>query len=228
MERESARHTAPSGAHSLRQMQVVRSPAAMTAGEEPLDEQIRQRRAQLGRELSANLYVSEAQHDLVIAPRVWHATPDAVLSQRPPTGATHTPLVYQATGVRLPLDSPPERIGRQLLQMLVAMDLQECDPWSLPLTSHDQYLRQCVPDDAVRRSYEPFLLSTQDAHWLAITKVYDDLDDTALLLQATLRLGLSERAVGTWLLRLVGAYQVLRRSHVTWWRPLPEEERFGW
>ena len=191
-------------------------------------ERIAQRRAELGGELWANVYISDQEQTIIIAPIVYHSAPLEDLERRRPPGTTSIPLMFEARGVHLPLACPTDEIGRQALAALIAMDKREFDPWTLPFFAHRGYFHDCAPDEAVRRTYVDLRFSTVDAHWLELTKVYVDLDDSELLLRAGIRFGSEEAVVGNWLLRLCGAYRALERSHETWWRPIPEEENKGW
>jgi hypothetical protein len=172
------------------------------------------------------VYGSEPERELIIAPQVWHAeAPEVVLARRPP-GATHTPFMYQARGVRLPLNGAPETLGKEALRALLAMRMDTFAPWSLPLQCASQYINECVPELERRQMYEHLVLSTRDTHWMTLSCVYDDLDDADLVLHADMRIALSPALIGNWLLRTLGAIRALRNSHETWWRPRSDESGY--
>src|SRR5262249_1034475 len=99
--------------------------------DEELDKLVQEHRKRLGRELSAEIFGSLAERGLILAPHVWHSEPDLVLTQEPPPGVTETRLMYQAIGVRLPLDTPTAVLGREMLLALLAMRIEPFDPHAL-------------------------------------------------------------------------------------------------
>lgn len=192
-----------------------------------LDDQISQRREELGRELWASIRLSEESREITIASVQQHPDPRGVSWRQGETSAT---FVRELNRLTLPFDTPVHAIGRHAKAALVEMSLEELDPF-------DESRRRL---EEARRGYlyfqetgtaDPKLsfvgiawtLATEGAHWLTLSRVYEDLDDADLLLQASIRIGCSDAIVGNWILRMHGAYQQLIRSHDAWWSPLAEE-----